>query len=103
MVRLGAGPGVGSAPFAMRSDPPASLAPPRSRGERNVNFIGHSIVNGCAVMALAGMHVWGSLSPEMAAGGILAVCGVWGLNTRKGPPSGATGLAAVAGWLSTWR
>lgn len=87
----------------MTSDPPPSLSPPRSEGEKRVTFIGHSVVNGCAVLSIAGMHVWGSLGPDLATGAILAVCGVWGLNTRKGLPPGSAGLVAVAGWVSKLR
>lgn len=86
-----------------RSDPPPSLSPPRSEGEKRVTFIGHSIVNGVAVLSLAGMHVWGSLGPDLAAGAILAVCGVWGFNTRKGLPSGAAGLVGLASWIASMR
>lgn len=93
----------GAGPFAMSSDPPPPLSPPRSDSEKRVTFIGHSVVNGCAVLALAGMHVWGSLGPDIATGAILAVCGVWGLNTRKGIPSGAAGLIGIASWVSRLR
>lgn len=87
----------------MSSMPPPSLTPPRSESERRVTFIGHSIVNGCAVLALACMHVWGTLGPDLATGAILAVCGVWSFNTRKGLPSGVTGLVGLASWIASMR
>lgn len=68
--------------------------------ERRTTFIGHSIVNGLGVLTFGAMHIWGSLSAEMAMAGIAAVCGVWGVSTRKGPPAvppGASGLLVTAG------
>lgn len=59
--------------------------------------VAHSIVNGVGVLALTALHLWGSLSAEWAAGGILALCGLWAKVTRGGPPNappGASGLVA---------
>lgn len=58
----------------------------------------HSLVNGVGVVALAAMHLWGELGAEWAAGGILALCGLWVGATKGGPPSappGGSGAAAA--------
>ena len=68
--------------------------------ERRTSFIGHSIVNGLGVLTMGAMHIWGELNADTAAMAIAAVCGVWGLTTRNGPPAvppGAAGLLMTAG------
>lgn len=66
--------------------------PPSARARAAV---AHSLVNGVGVIALASMHLWGSLGAEWAAGGILALCGLWAHHTRKGPPGGPPGVAGA--------
>ena len=51
----------------------------------------HSLVNGLGVLALAALHLWGDLGAEWAAGGILALCGLWVGATRSPPPTGGPG------------
>ena len=85
-----------------RGNPIPSLAPPDTDPERRANFIAHGVVNGLGVLALTAMHVWGQLPAEWAAGIIAAICGVWGVQTRKGPPPGAAGLVGVAAFVASW-
>lgn len=56
----------------------------------------HSLVNGLGVVALAAMHLWGELGAEWAAGGILALCGLWVGATKGGPPSASPGGSGAA-------
>ncbi len=56
----------------------------------------HSIVNGLGVLALASLHLFGELPAEWAAGGILALCGLWVGATRATPPSGPPGGSGAA-------
>ncbi len=68
---------------------------PLTSDDRRTTLIGHSIVNGIGVLALAAMHIWGKLDAGAAAAIIGVICGLWGINTRKGPPTappGASGL-----------
>ncbi|MDA8001020.1 MAG: hypothetical protein MPL62_06975 [Alphaproteobacteria bacterium] len=54
-------------------------------------------MNGLGVLTLGALHIWGSLDATWAAGGILALCGIWARVTRAGPPNappGASGLVA---------
>jgi len=85
-----------------------STAPPSNKRERTLVFTGHAVVNGTCALAVAAMHIWGTLDANVAAGIIGAIAGLWGLNTRKGPPAamaGISGLAAsavqgVRNWMS---
>jgi len=43
------------------------------------------VVNCLGVVVLGAMHVWGELSAEWAAAGVLACCGIW--IVRNGKPS----------------
>lgn len=45
------------------------------------------------------MHVFGRLGAEVALGGLLAIAGVWGISTRKGPPGSSAGLPGLLGLL----
>ena len=57
--------------------------------------IAHAVVNGVGACVLGAMHLWGSLSPEVAAAGILALCGIWVRATRRGPPGGPPGATGA--------
>lgn len=63
--------------------------------ENRARGIAHSVVNGLGVCALTVLHLWGSLDAQWAAGGILALCGLWIGATRKGPPSSPPGGAGA--------
>ena len=68
---------------------------PSTPDERRTTLIGHSIVNGLGVAAICCMHIWGELDANMAVGVVGAICGLWGLNTRKGPPGAAPGVSGL--------
>lgn len=76
-------------------DEPISIAPPKSSKERDWVFLGHSVVNGVCALSVAAMHIFGSLDSNVAVGVIAGIAGLWGFNTRKGPPSGNAGVFAV--------
>jgi len=63
--------------------------------ERRTTLIGHSIVNALGIAAVACMNIFGELDPNVAGGLVGAICGVWGFNTRKGPPGAAPGVSGL--------
>ncbi len=68
---------------------------PENPAERRTTLIGHSIVNGLGLIAVACMNIWGELDPNVAAGVVGGICGLWGFNTRKGPPGAAPGVSGL--------
>lgn len=68
-----------------------------------MTYVGHALVNFAGILCVTALSLWGELDELPAVGAILVICGVWGLNTRSGPPSAAAGLAGLLGWLSQWR